>query len=158
MLLSHFTGEETEALEVRGFVQSYLGRTHAPPLTPASHGLTTVLIPAQRLSWDQLGGQLFWVNQKQDLDALIQNRASQSHQRNSPEAHCLAYDTERFFPCEIKGPSPGPGSQEDPRSTSRVTQSFMLPGPSRNCDAREAWNGENKRKSLGHPGLLIWAH
>lgn len=30
MLLSHFTDEETEALEVRGFVQSYLGRTHAP--------------------------------------------------------------------------------------------------------------------------------
>ena len=52
------------------------------------------------------------MNQKQDLDALIQNRASQSHQRNSPEAHCLAYDTERFFPCEIKGPSPGPAGRE----------------------------------------------
>lgn len=30
-----------------------------PGLTPASQGLTTVLIPAQRLSWDQLGVQLF---------------------------------------------------------------------------------------------------
>lgn len=134
MLLSHYTDGETEALEVRSFVQSYLGRTHAPwsnSCFPRPNHSTYSCSEAQLGS----AGSTAVLSESKGLRSAD---LEQSHQRNSPEAHCLAYYTDRFFPCEIKTPSPGPGSQEDPRSTSRITQSFMLPGPSRNWNAREA--------------------
>ena len=48
--------------------------------------------------------------------------------------------------------TPGPGSQEDPKSKSRVTQVFMLPDSKRDSDAKDV-GGQGGRKQKEKSGL-----
>lgn len=88
-------------------------------------------------------------------------RACPCHWRNSPEAHSLAHSTGRLFPCKIKAPSPGAGSQDpDPNPESHRLSCFQIPKGTCMPRKLEAWEGENKRKSLAAEaflsGLIKW--
>lgn len=76
------------------------------------------------------------------------------HQRDSPEARCQAHSTGRLFPVRSSPLTPGPGSQEDPKSKSRVTQVFTLPDSERASDAKEVggWGGRKQKEKSGLPG------
>lgn len=90
------------------------------------------------------------MNQKQDSETPV-NRASHAT-RGTAQKPTACLQHRQAFPCEIKVPSPGTGSQETPDPNTRVTQAFMLPDSKRDLDAKEA-GGLEGRKQKEKSGL-----
>lgn len=61
------------------------------------------------------------------------------------------------FPWRGQGPQPR-HREPDPNPESHRLSCFQIPTGTWMPRKLEGWEGENKRKSLGCPGLLIWAH
>lgn len=90
------------------------------------------------------------MNQKQDQETLDSPWPPEEQPRSS-----LPSSQHKLFPCEIKAPTPtpGPGSQEDPRCKPRVTQAVMLSDSKRDLDTKKAGGlgGTEQKEKSGLP-------